>query len=560
MRRDGSAGTGHGDVAGEPGAVTGPRPAAAHAADDGSGAPPPTWGAVVVGGGVAGLVAARELARAGVAVLVLERGPAPGGAVGAHEVAGLVLDTGAESFATRGGTVAELAAELGLTSRVVLPEPLGAWVQLPGLAGPLPRAGHLGIPADPWAEDVRRTIGRAGALRASLDRVLPAWWAPRGDAATLGALVRARFGRRVLDRLVRPVVAGVMAADPDDLAADSASPGLRAALAREGSLGGAVRRLRALAPAGSAVASFDGGMHVLVDALVAEVVAHGGVVRTGADVTAVRRAGAGGDGPTGADAHGQDPPVAQRRAAGSGAAATDDASDAGKTTGAGSGGTCFEVALRGEPPVSTARLVLATPAGPELLAAGLAPELAGHRPDAGADVVLATLVLDAPELDAAPRGTGVLVTPDVPGVRAKALTHASAKWVWVARAAGPGRHVVRLSYGVADRTTGPLADDPRDLDPAALAALALRDASTLLGVPLRPEQVRGTARVAWSQSLPRPSAAHRDVVARVRTAVEGLPGVAVCGAWVAGNGLASVVPDARRAARSLLGNGITEKA
>ncbi|GEA86981.1 protoporphyrinogen/coproporphyrinogen oxidase [Cellulomonas cellasea] len=506
-----------------------------------------TWGAVVVGGGVAGLVAARELARAGVAVLVLERGPAPGGAVGAHEVAGLTLDTGAESFATRGGSVAELAGELGLAARVVLPEPLGAWVQLPGLAGPLPRAGHLGIPADPWAEDVRRTIGRAGALRASLDRVLPAWWAPRGDGATLGALVRVRFGRRVLDRLVRPVVAGVMAADPDDLAADAASPGLRAALAREGSLGGAVRSLRALAPAGSAVASFDGGMHVLVDALVADVVAHGGVVRTRADVTAVRGVGAGGTEVTGTNALDPDPSATRGRGVTSGGDA-------------GSGGTAFEVALRGEPPVTTERLVLATPAAPELLAAGLAPGLAGHRPDPGADVVLATLVLDAPELDAAPRGTGVLVTPDVPGVRAKALTHASAKWAWVARAAGPGRHVVRLSYGVADRPAGTVADDPRDLDPAALTTLALRDAATLLGVPLRPEQVLGTARVAWSQSLPRPSAGHRDVVTRVRVAVEELPGLAVCGAWVAGNGLASVVPDARRAARSLLGNGLPEKA
>ncbi|MGW6128711.1 protoporphyrinogen/coproporphyrinogen oxidase [Cellulomonas sp. NPDC055163] len=531
----------------------------------------PTWGAVVVGGGVAGLVAARDLARAGVAVLVLERGHAPGGAVGAHEVAGLTLDTGAESFATRGGSVAELAGELGLASRVVLPEPLGAWVQLPGLAGPLPRAGHLGIPADPWAEDVRRTIGRAGALRASLDRVLPAWWAPRGDAATLGALVRARFGRRVLDRLVRPVVAGVMAADPDDLAADSASPGLRAALAREGSLGGAVRSLRALAPAGSAVASFDGGMHVLVDALVADVVAHGGVVRTGADVTGVRRADAGSDGLTGAGAErettGAGGGTAPGSAGGAGAEQREPtvAHDAMAPDAAGGadvdlGGTAFEVVLRGEPPVSTARLVLATPAAPGLLAAGLAPGLAGHRPDPGADVVLATLVLDAPELDAAPRGTGVLVTPDVPGVRAKALTHASAKWGWVARAAGPGRHVVRLSYGVAGRATGSVADDPRDLDADRLTALALRDASTLLGVPLRPEQVLGAARVAWSQSLPRPSAAHRDVVARVRADVAGLPGVAVCGAWVAGNGLASVVPDARRAARSVLGKGPAEKA
>ena len=47
----------------------------------------------------------------------------------------------------------------------------------------------------------------------------------------------------------------------------------------------------------------------------------------------------------------------------------------------------------------------------------------------------------------------MLVAPgSTPGaVRAKALTHATAKWPWLARrvrdAAGPGWHVVRLSYG-----------------------------------------------------------------------------------------------------------------
>jgi len=61
-----------------------------------------------------------------------------------------------------------------------------------------------------------------------------------------------------------------------------------------------------------------------------------------------------------------------------------------------------------------------------------------------------------------------------------------------------------------------------------------------------------TARVAWSQALPRPSAAHSATVARVRAGVAGAGGLAVCGAWVAGNGLASVIPDARRAADALL--------
>lgn len=461
--------------------------------------------AVVVGGGVAGLVAARELALAGLHPLVVEAWRAPGGVVSGHEVGGLRLDAGAESFATRGGAVAALVAELGLADRVVTPAPHGAWVRLPHGSGPLPRTGLLGIPADPWAPDVRRTLGVLGSLRASVDRLLPGsvGTAPGGS---LGALVGARAGRRVLDRLVRPVVAGVHAAEPEDVAVDAVSPGLAAAVRREGSLAAAVAAVRAAAPAGSAVAGLTGGLHVLVEALVADLTARGGALLTGATVDAVAR-----------DADGTFRVSAERD---------------GTTT-----------VLRAR------RLVMATPRATRLLAE-VAPGVAGLPTDPGADIVLATLVLDAPDLDAAPRGTGVLVARGVAGVRAKALTHATAKWAWLAEAAGPGRHVVRLSYGRAGEDEA--ADEPLPGDLAGLTALALRDAAAVLGVPLHADQVRSSARVRWRQGLPVPSPEHRRTVEHVRAAVGAVSGLAVVGAWVSGNGLASVVPDARATAAALV--------
>ncbi|QCB95490.1 protoporphyrinogen oxidase [Cellulomonas shaoxiangyii] len=479
------------------------------------------WDVVVVGAGVAGLVAARDLVHAGRRVVLVDARDAPGGAVRGHDVAGLRLDAGAESFATRGGAVAALLAELGLAADVVAPEPHGAWVHLTSGDGPLPRTGLLGVPAHPLAADVRATLGTRGALRAALDLVLPA--RVGADATTLGALVRARMGDAVADRLVHPVVGGVHAADPDDLATDTVAPGLAAARAAAGgSLARGVRALRASAPAGTAVQGLTGGIHRLVDALVDDVTRHGGVVLTRTRATSLVRRADGGF-------------VVRTEHVGAAApgAAPDD-------------GGCGASPAGGSGDLATARVLLATPQAPALLT-GLGADLASVATDDGVPVTLVTLVVDSPALDAAPRGTGVLVGTDVTDVAAKALTHATAKWGWLRRAAPPGRHVVRLSYGRA--TAAHAADGTPPAD--ALLDVALADASTLLGVPLTADALVGHAVVRWTQSLPRPSAAHREAVAAARAAVADVPGLAVCGAWAAGTGLASVVPDARAAAALL---------
>ncbi len=492
--------------------------------------------AIVVGGGIAGLVAARELACGGARVTVLEGWAAPGGAVGRHTVAGLELDAGADSFATRDGIVAALATELGLGPAIEAPSGRGAWVELPTGAGTLPRTGILGIPAHPWAPDVRGTIGLLGSLRASADRWLPAAYGTLtsdGTPASLGALVARRMGRRVLDRLVMPIVSGVHAADPNELDVDSVAPGLRAALAARGSLGAAVVSMRALAPAGSAVAGLTGGMHTIIDALTADIEARGGTIETWAQVTSIDVASPSSANPSSAKPSGDWP---------------------GWTVTVAAVAPRPGVAVAPERVLQTRRLVLALPgpAAADLLAPHV-PALARTRPEQGADVVLATLVLDAPALDAAPRGTGVLVAPGVTGIRAKALTHATAKWAWLAAAAGPGRHVVRLSYGqpAGPRSTDPAKPDVAGLSLPDLTAVALRDASALLGVPLDASQVVASARVRWAQSLPKPSPAHRAAVAAALAGAATLPGLTVCGSWVAGNGLAAVVAQARTAGASV---------
>ncbi|MFS0734823.1 protoporphyrinogen oxidase [Microbacterium sp. 1P10UB] len=454
---------------------------------------------VVIGGGMAGLVAAYECAKVGIRVTVVEASDRVGGVLRADEIDGIVVDTGAESYATRGGTVRALVDDLGLAGDIVTPTRGGAWVSgLPGgQAAPLPGGSLLGIPDNPWADDVRRVIGWGGAWRAYLDRLRPPLTI--GHQRSLGALVRTRMGPKVLDRLVAPVTSGVYSARPDDVDVDIAAPGLNAALTRTGSLSGAVAALkgeRTSAP-GSAVEGIDGGMSRLPAALRTRLEELGVDVRTSTAATAVRP-----------------------RPEGGWLVAVD------------------AVAAQADPAAELAAdavIVATTEAEARRLLAPVVPGLG--REDVVAPVVeVVTLVLDAPELDARPRGSGVLT---VPGSHiAKALTHSTAKWEWVARAAGR-RHVVRVSFGAQGE-----APATEGMDDADAAALALSEASALLGVALPPAALRGAHRQRWTQSQPASEIGRIDRQRAARAAIHAVPGLVATGAWLSGTGLAQVVPDA----------------
>jgi oxygen-dependent protoporphyrinogen oxidase len=150
------------------------------------------------------------------------------------------------------------------------------------------------------------------------------------------------------------------------------------------------------------------------------------------------------------------------------------------------------------------------PAGAVLAAP--TPGAGGGRP-----ITLVTLALRTPLLDGAPRGSGVLVAAGG-DVEARALTHLTAKWDWVADALD-GTHAVRLSY---------------DDQPADPVAQALRDASTIFGGAL-PDPIDSAVRT-WLRPAPEQSDG-----ARPRT-----------GEPVAGSGLAAVVAHAEATAAAIL--------
>jgi oxygen-dependent protoporphyrinogen oxidase len=150
------------------------------------------------------------------------------------------------------------------------------------------------------------------------------------------------------------------------------------------------------------------------------------------------------------------------------------------------------------------------------------------------DVAVVALLVDLPVLDDDPLGSGVLVAPGHPSVRAKALTHASAKWDWVRERIGPPRHVVRLSYG-RDGTLAEQVD--------ALPANAAADLAALLG--RESVAVERSAVARWPRTLVRPMPGHRATAAAIVDAATAAPNLAVVGAGLGGNSLAGTIAVSR---------------
>lgn len=460
---------------------------------------------IVIGGGIAGLVAAWECAKVGIAVTLVEASDRLGGTVGSARIAGLELETGVTCWSTRGGAVRELVDEVLPDAVIVRPRDDREWIAgLPkGAAAPLPREQVLGIPANPWDESVRRVIGWGGTWRAYVDRLRPPLTI--GAQRSLGRLVRGRMGDKVLDRLVAPLAVDRFGLDPDDVDVEVAAPGLSTALTRTGWLGGAVADVRVGAE-GAPIEGLDGGMPQLVQALAERLAEREAIVHTGALATGLVRGQAGWTVALASIAHDAGAP---------------DTLDADAV-----------IVATGE---AAARTLLAGALG--------TPGLADTAP-AGIARDVVTLVVDAPELDPAPRGAHVHAVPGA--LRATGLVHETARWEWLAREAGPGRHVLRVAFGAPG--TSPATEGLSDAD---ASAVAVAEASALLGVELDGGRVAGARRDSYTLVPPASALGQRERAAEVRAAVAGARALAAVGAWLSGSGLAQVVADAQEEADRL---------
>ena len=252
---------------------------------------------VVVGGGIAGLAAALAVLEAlpAAQVTVLEGSDRLGGKLRREQVAGHLVDVGAESVLALRPEAVDLVARVGADAELVTPATTAASVWSRGALRPLPRATLMGVPSDPelGPRHPHRRRGGAARGRAALAR-------RRARRGRLGRRLRRDPARRRRRRPARRAAArrGLRRPRPTAVAAgDDAGalgagdprrePGRRAAAPGiRGRCGAprrpaAVRRSRAAGSAGCPSSSPTRSR------------ARGATVRTGAVVRELQRTGTG---------------------------------------------------------------------------------------------------------------------------------------------------------------------------------------------------------------------------------------------------------------------------
>lgn len=555
--------------------------------------------ALVIGGGIAGLSAAWQLSQDGLKPLLVEARGYLGGLIAPGYIGPVQVDLGAETFVPRGVETAQMVAALGLEA--LAPSGDGARLFLPPNRANgeshwrlwrFLRDAYLGIPADPGADDVVAVLGAKAAQRAAQDRHLGSEVGQGAEGETLAGFVAARMGQAVVDRLVRPIVAGIYTCDPADLATDTVTPGLRQATREHGCLADAVAFLLARSRKATGGRSVDkcvrGGMFQLTAALSQAITTAGGTVltRVGAQQLIA---------PDGSS-HG----VSEYATHGANCGASDSSATPGSSgywqvelapTKPGPTPSSEPVPAGAPRTLRTKRLVVACSARPALrllASANLAALDTDITIPVGAPIARYSLLVDSPELDAAPVGQGLLVAPASPAscadtqaepgqstldtqpasepcadtqpgavepsnqgsptqpdavespVGAKALSHLNVKWPWIAQALAPHQHLLRLSYGRLGQS-----------EPQVSLEQALADVQVLTGVTIHPEQVSEHKLVRWNGTLPPLPPSYRERIAAFMSQVENIEGLAVTGAWVGGTGVNAVVAHARTNARRL---------
>ncbi|MGH9292399.1 MAG: protoporphyrinogen oxidase [Acidimicrobiales bacterium] len=494
----------------------------------------------VIGGGVSGMAAARLLAGA----KRLSAGPPPGapdpsgaphpsgapqsrrvvlfeaesrlgGKVLTGDAGEAAVDLGPDQFLRRDPAALRWCAELGLSDLLVEPAVRRAGVFSYGAARPLPGGLVLGIPLRPSEAVAGGAVSAAGCWRGELDRLLPGRPLTACDLGleggaqenggadeerSAGAILRARLGDELVDRLADPLLGGINAGRLDMLSLGTIAPGVAAALVGHHDLLEPLSATYAPTPASaSPFYGVAGGLGAMIERGTEELSRLGVLARRSTAVRSLERRDAG-----------------------------------------------FGLELSNGELVEVDGVVLALPPRPAAALLGGLSAAAGRLLGSIASASVAVVTFGftkggGGQLPDLPAGWSGIVVPAVEGLLTTALTFLSAKWPWTAR--GSPLVFIRASCGRFGDGRHELLDDT-DL----VAALG-RELAALTGITSAPAvcHVR-----RWPESFPQFAPGHRRRIGRLEEELTAHPGIAVAGALLGGIGIPACLSSGERAAAAVM--------
>jgi len=442
---------------------------------------------VVVGGGITGLSTAyfsQEQFRASdqpVEIFLVERDHRLGGKVLTERVQDFVIEGGPDSFLTLKPWALQLCERLGMADQLLAPQPgRKTFILFKNRLRQLPE-GAMGVIPTHFAALLKSDLFSTwGKIRMGLELLVP----PKRDGRdeSLGEFVRRRLGPEPLERLAEPLLAGVYAANANQLSLKAAFPQLRALEHQHGSLiAGALayRRQHAISVRKSnpLFMTLRTGLNTLIETLRAQL--QKASIITGQPVTHLSRHN-----------------------------------------------TQYHIRLADERVIEADALVLATPA---YVTAGLLKPLNSEAAELLADIpyvstAVVTMAFRRSDVVHPLDATGFLI-PRIEGRDLTACTWSSSKWP--ARAP-EGFVLLRCFFGRSGQ------EDILQLDDKALVRLACGELRDLLG--LRGEPVL-TRVHRWPTAMPQYLVGHLDRLSKIERILEEYPGLFLAGAAYRGIGL-----------------------
>lgn len=225
---------------------------------------------VVAGSGISGLAAAVTAKQKAddeglnLQVELVEAGSRAGGLIRSEWFHDCLLEHGPDAVLRTKPAAEVLCRRIGLDGELEIPQPgRGFFVLHRGNITPLPEGFRMVVPTRLGPLFKSRLFSPLAAMRLCLEPFIPSRRSETEES--LGAFVRRRLGKQVLDRVVQPMLSSIYLGDADRLSANLVLPQLTGLVRQYGSLSKGFKK--APASKGPVFFTLKGGMQRLADVL-----------------------------------------------------------------------------------------------------------------------------------------------------------------------------------------------------------------------------------------------------------------------------------------------------